>query len=638
MQLAFGLSGAIVLVLPFAVALSAIDAPPAHAPRGVQVTRQAAAAAVEKSLPLLQASSATWFEQRSCSSCHHQSLGMMAVAVAKERGFVVDTALLRGQFARTLRGSPGALERYVGGDPSINEAIGQSYRLVGLGTAGYASGTLTDAIVRMLEGKQHESGRWSSYSRRPPLEDAEFTATALSIRALSLFADSARDAIAAQRIARGREWLRVATVQSSEDVSMQLLGLAWSGVRPRELTSFAQRALASQRADGGWAQVATRTSDVYATAQILVALNQAAQVPMSDARMQRALRFLVDAQMPDGSWRVHTRRTRGEGLPYFESGYPHGEDQFISYSGAAWATMALTLATREGTSVLIERPARTIVLASDSSELGDVTPLMRAAWRGDVARVRQLLASGSSPRDTTRLGMTALMFGARDVETVRVLLDAGADPNAMSSRDYTPLVIAASYTGADSAVMMLLSRGARVDVAGRSGAFERVSPMIAALMRGDTLLAQRLLERGASVHGPTNATESPLLAASWYGDAAAVRWLLARGAQVHPPRSPVDTSAAPTPLMIAAEDGGVDVARALIDAGARVDDVGPDGYTALQLAAASIDRGSTEIVELLLKAGANANLIAKDGETALTLAKRWGPAGRIAVIEKATRR
>jgi hypothetical protein len=29
--------------------------------------------------------------------------------------------------------------------------------------------------------------------------------------------------------------------------------------------------------------------------------------------------------------------------PYFESGFPYGKSQFISYAGSCWATMALLL-------------------------------------------------------------------------------------------------------------------------------------------------------------------------------------------------------------------------------------------------------------------------------------------------------
>ena len=48
---------------------------------------------------------------------------------------------------------------------------------------------------------------------------------------------------------------------------------------------------------------------------------------------------------PDGTWHVHTRSEPIQS--YFESGYPHGEDQFISITAAGWATTALALALPE---------------------------------------------------------------------------------------------------------------------------------------------------------------------------------------------------------------------------------------------------------------------------------------------------
>ena len=49
--------------------------------------------------------------------------------------------------------------------------------------------------------------------------------------------------------------------------------------------------------------------------------------------------FLLRSQLPDGSWRVATRAEPIQA--YFESGFPHGHDQWISQSGTAWAVMAL---------------------------------------------------------------------------------------------------------------------------------------------------------------------------------------------------------------------------------------------------------------------------------------------------------
>jgi hypothetical protein len=54
------------------------------------------------------------------------------------------------------------------------------------------------------------------------------------------------------------------------------------------------------------------------------------------------VRFLLTTQKEDGSWLVETRVTETVNT-YFESGFPHGKNQWISISGTSWATMALTL-------------------------------------------------------------------------------------------------------------------------------------------------------------------------------------------------------------------------------------------------------------------------------------------------------
>src|SRR5476651_2132482 len=46
--------------------------------------------AVRRALPLLQHNSLAWFKERACTSCHHHSLGMTAVALARDNGFPVD--------------------------------------------------------------------------------------------------------------------------------------------------------------------------------------------------------------------------------------------------------------------------------------------------------------------------------------------------------------------------------------------------------------------------------------------------------------------------------------------------------------------------------------------------------------------
>jgi Squalene-hopene cyclase N-terminal domain len=188
----------------------------------------------------------------------------------------------------------------------------------------------------MLAGKHNIKGHWNSYSHRPPLEDSKFTATAITIRALRLFAPPGRRKEMDERIRRATRWLAQADPRSTEESSMRLFGLAWGRGDQADIARAKAELLRQQRADGGWAQITTRQSDAYATGQVLVALNQAGGLPSRDPRYRRGVAFLLDTQKADGSWLVETRRTRAPGLPYFETGFPHGKHQFISCAATAW--------------------------------------------------------------------------------------------------------------------------------------------------------------------------------------------------------------------------------------------------------------------------------------------------------------
>jgi len=59
-----------------------------------------------------------------------------------------------------------------------------------------------------------------------------------------------------------------------------------------------------------------------------------------DPAYQRGVAFLMKTQFPDGSWYVRSRAPKFQ--PYFQSGFPFGDDQWISSSGTAWAVMALS--------------------------------------------------------------------------------------------------------------------------------------------------------------------------------------------------------------------------------------------------------------------------------------------------------
>jgi hypothetical protein len=140
------------------------------------------------------------------------------------------------------------------------------------------------------------------------------------------------------RIERALGFIRATAARDTQDETYKLLGLVWAGAPAAEAAAQASRLLALQRAEGGWGQVPTMKADAYATGQALYALHASGQTATTVA-YEKGVQYLLRTQLDDGTWFV---RSRAFGFqPYFESGFPHGKDQFISAAATSWAAMAL---------------------------------------------------------------------------------------------------------------------------------------------------------------------------------------------------------------------------------------------------------------------------------------------------------
>ena len=161
------------------------------------------------------------------------------------------------------------------------------------------------------------------------------------MRGLQLYAPKAYKAEYDRAVGLASAWLAKVDAKTTEDHLWKLLGLAWAGLRRKDAISKAQRELlALQRADGGWADLPSMSSNAYATGKALFAL-QTAGLAVSDPAYRHGMEFLLKNQMADGSWYVRTRALGFQ--PYFETGFPHGVNQSISAAATSWATMALIL-------------------------------------------------------------------------------------------------------------------------------------------------------------------------------------------------------------------------------------------------------------------------------------------------------
>ena len=306
---------------------------------------RSARAAVEKSLPLLQHAGVVFLRKAGCVSCHNNSLTEMTLAVSRKNGFSVDEVTAQSQLNSIRVYLEGWRERSLQ-DIGIPGGVDtDSYILAGLAAADYAPDPATDAIARYLRRRQGGDGGWRIATQRPPVESSDFEATAVTMRALQVYAPKPQQADYAKAVQKGAIWLSQARPKTTEDHVYQVLGLGWAGGNKEALRKAVRELMALQRPDGGWAQLPTLASDAYATGQALTALADAGGLSVKDPVYQRGVRFLLGTQLEDGSWYVRTRTIPVQ--PYFDSEFPHARDQFISAAATNWATMALARAAKD---------------------------------------------------------------------------------------------------------------------------------------------------------------------------------------------------------------------------------------------------------------------------------------------------
>src|SRR5579863_555645 len=97
------------------------------------------------------------------------------------------------------------------------------------------------------------------------------------------------------------------------------------------------------------------------------------------------------------------------------------------------------------------------------------SPLMYAAALGSLESMRLLLDAGADPNAANDFDATPLMWCAGDAAKVRLLLSKGANANARSKLGSTPLLIAAAYDGATEAARLLIEKGAGVNARDENG-------------------------------------------------------------------------------------------------------------------------------------------------------------------------
>ncbi|MCU1260373.1 MAG: Ankyrin, partial [Bryobacterales bacterium] len=323
-------------------ALHMEPAKPLDSDSASRVAARNPAQAAQLGVSLLQRTTGTFFQEGGCSSCHSHNIGALTLSAARARGMTVNAPAQRGSLKATemmwAYFAPTLLQRM---DPPGGPDM-SNYGLLDFASHDVPANRITDAMVHNLLAQQRKEGNWRFPGfARPPMADGDFSRTAFAIRSLIRYAPEGRKPEVDRSIASAAAWLLAADPQTTEDRTTQLLGLKWAGVSESRQERLVDQLLELQRPNGGWAQTPNLAADAYATGQVLFTLHELG-ISADTPAFRKGIGYLLRTQLEDGSWHVKTRAVALQ--PYFESGFPHARDQWISSAGTAWATVALTYA------------------------------------------------------------------------------------------------------------------------------------------------------------------------------------------------------------------------------------------------------------------------------------------------------
>ncbi len=290
-------------------------------------------------------------------------------------------------------------------------------------------------------------------------------------------------------------------------------------------------------------------------------------------------------------------------------------------AGALLLAMAGSSAAADGDTRLADAAMRRDVAAVrtligqkvDANVPGqDGTPALHWAVRvDDVATAKLLLGAGAQATLANRYGLTPLSIAAANgsASMIGLLLDAGADANAPDPAGDTPLMNV-SRVGSIEAVTLLLDRGATINA---TDATYQQTALMVAVRENHPDIVKLLIARGASVSVRTRVGKPPqwILPNSVPGFGHGIG-IVRGGLPARGSRAPIPGGM--TPLLYAARDGRIDIARMLLDAGADINQRDANDIPPLIIA---ITNNHPDVARFLIDRGADIKAVDWYGRTAL---------------------
>ena len=312
---------------------------------------------------------------------------------------------------------------------------------------------------------------------------------------------------------------------------------------------------------------------------------------------------------------------------------------------------ALDLATGEAKRELANY-LRGVGVTSKSDEEA-AKSIFVAAKIGSIDAIKKHLEAGVDVNGKNKSGQTALHYAAQKGHkvTTALLLEKGAAVNAKDKKNKTPLDYAISKKRTE-VIKLLRSKGGKT-----TKELLAADDIFAAAEVGDVESIKKLLAGGADVNGKNKGGYTALHLAAKRGQAAAAAALLEAKANIG-----LASKSGKTALhYVAYYNGNLDLAKALLDAGAAVNAKdgknktpldyalskkrtelaellrSKGGKTTKELAAAeniftAAEVGDLEAIKKHLEGGADVNAANKKGYTALHMAVRRGQKDAAALL------
>jgi len=232
--------------------------------------------------------------------------------------------------------------------------------------------------------------------------------------------------------------------------------------------------------------------------------------------------------------------------------------------------------------------------------------LFKACREGDAEKLEEILKKGGNLKARDPLKNTLLHY-AINIETTELLVNKGLSPNILNNNQETPLHNPVNAKRAK----YLIDKDLDVNARNTSG-FTPLHGVATSPESDDSLIetAKVLLKNGADINAEGKKGITPLTWAVIFNKSGLVKFLLDSGARIKPEM-----------LGIALNQGHIETARILIDAGADVNTRYDNKSTVLH---GVVWSGKVESAKLLIERGAVIDKRDENGETPFLLAAKLG--------------